>query len=186
MAQMHMPNAPRSSMHPCFQLFPERTVHGAQVQIDLGFLDQAALSACGRHLTGDTNTLRIIDLAPDGDALDFHLSFKAEAGYAHQAHFCARCDALGQNACLYWFYALCLGSTPQGQAPRPNALPGSSDLVWSWEGCAGQGDAKQLWGKGAKGISYGMSAVGVLSGLLKYFNSNGRITNVRGRFTLCR
>ena len=163
--------ADRKIMHPEWLWFPSTTEVGDRVQVQLDWLDNAAAGAMRKKLVGDTPTLRILELAVPSDSLDFHLSFKASGGYAQQAHFCIRRDALGQNACLYWFYSIIRRK--------------DGKLAWSWEGCAGQGDSASLRKHRVPGIQYGTTAGRILDDLLKSLTSSRHVLEQHGnRWTL--
>src|SRR5262245_34550796 len=101
-----MADTPVFDVHVWFPFFPRDTVKGDPVQIDLNWLDQAATAVSIGRMSAPSPSLRIIELAFEGEDLDFHLSFLCDGGFAGQAHFCVRRDDDGQNASLYWFYQL--------------------------------------------------------------------------------
>jgi hypothetical protein len=110
-------------------MFTTYTHSGPIVQIEVGLLAAIYKELGYKSPEGDTNSLLIIPLALSTDAVDFHLSFTAVGGYTKQCHFCVRLEGR-QNECLYWFYSLHETST--------------GVLAWSWDGCAGQGDASVI------------------------------------------
>src|SRR5262249_62074766 len=101
-----MAATPIPRMPPRSVFSPDDTGEGEPVQVEIDWLDNAAAAIGYRRTVGATTSLRIIELAYPGEMLDFHLSFKCEAGFAGQAHFCIRRIEDGKNASLYWFYQL--------------------------------------------------------------------------------
>jgi hypothetical protein len=158
-------------MHPWFPFFPSDIVKGDPVQIDSGWLDQAATALMFRRPVGDTASLRILELNYEDDELDFHLSFKCEGGFAGQGHFCVRRKERGKNACLYWFY----------QVIRRKG----GTLGWTWQGCAGKGDPELLSRFRPRGVHYGPLAQDCLTRLLRALAPpRGRLELHARRWTL--
>ena len=166
-----MAETPLRIMHPGFAFFPDDHVEGAPVQIDLDWLDNAAAAIGCRRTVGATASLRILELAYPGEMLDFHLSFKCEAGFAGQAHFCIRRVEDGKNASLYWFYQL--------------VRRGDGVLRWCWQGCAGKGEAERLARYRPPFVQYGTSAGFYLTRLLAALAPpRGSLVRHAGRWTL--
>jgi hypothetical protein len=127
-----------------YGLFQTFSFTGDLVQIEVTLMKQVFASLGFRAPEGDTSTLVIIPLAVNGDAVDFHLSFTASGGYTRQCHFCVRLEGR-QNECLYWFYSLRRMS--------------DGSLKWSWDGCAGQGDAKVIQKYQPKGVTFSSAPI---------------------------
>jgi hypothetical protein len=169
---------------PSMGLFMTQSITGEVVQIDVDLIKALFAELGYRSPEGDTSTLVIIPLALHGDAVDFHLSFTAKANYTQQCHFCVRLEGR-QNECLYWFYSLRRTAT--------------GSLAWSWDGCAGQGDAKVIQKHCIKGVtfsssvihrfldlvnSYMGSKVEIVNNRVAVLNDNGKRTGTRDQLTL--
>jgi hypothetical protein len=92
-----------------FGTFNQATAAGATVQIKKCHLLTAVADSLQLKDTADTKSLAVFNLAQlYGFKYDFHLSFKCDdtGTWANDAHFCARNEEMGKNACFYWFYKL--------------------------------------------------------------------------------
>jgi hypothetical protein len=161
-----------------------QSITGEVEQIDVDRLKALFAELGYRSPEGDTSTLIIIPLALHGDAVDFHLSFTAKANYTKQCHFCVRLEGR-QNECLYWFHSLRRTATGR--------------LAWSWDGYAGQGDAKVTQKYCVKGVTFSSSVIHRFLDLVNssmankvkianvrvgVFNDDGKRTGTRDQLTL--
>jgi hypothetical protein len=161
--------AATADMHPWFYGFPRAAAKGDHVQTDIDLVDLAASAVVFGKTIPRGDGLRVLNLAPAGEPLDFHLSFKCEAGFAGQAHFCVRREPDGKNAVLYWYYRL---------VRRPDGA-----LRWTFEGCAGQGNPERLYEYRPRGVFYGSAANDCLNRLLAQYQKKGRLAIHDGRWT---
>lgn len=143
-----------------YGLFQTFSFTGDVVQIEVELMKQVFSSLGFRKPEGDTSTLVIIPLALQGDEVDFHLSFSASGGYTKQCHFCVRLENVRQNECLYWFYSL-----------RRMA---DGTLKWSWDGCAGQGDAKVIQKHQPKYVTFSSAPINQFLTVVNEWLSNNK------------